>query len=242
MGELILYDVLIVVITTSIIQSVFGVGVLLFGTPLLLMMNYSFVGALTILLPVSCAINIIQVIREYKTVNAEFINNVLILSIPFVIMCLLLAAKNNSFIIILVGIVMILISLSKISKNINRTMLLLFAYDKCFFIILGVVHGLTNLGGSLLTSKIFQLDFDKTVKRNTISAAYLMLAIFQIITLMIIGIKFSVINIFYVSIGILICIIAEQLIFRQMNNVTYDRVFAVFLFLSGVVLSVKGLV
>jgi uncharacterized membrane protein YfcA len=50
-------DILLIVVSTSVIQSVFGVGVLLFGTPLLLLLGYEFVDALGVLLPVSIAIS-----------------------------------------------------------------------------------------------------------------------------------------------------------------------------------------
>jgi len=59
-------DILLTVVSTSVIQSVFGVGVLLFGTPLLLLLGYEFVDALGVLLPVSIAISTLQVLRHYK--------------------------------------------------------------------------------------------------------------------------------------------------------------------------------
>ena len=52
--------ILIVIITASI-QSFFGVGVLLFGTPLLLLLGYPFLESLLILLPISASINFLQI-------------------------------------------------------------------------------------------------------------------------------------------------------------------------------------
>ena len=43
-----------------LLQSIFGVGLLLFGTPTLLYYNYSFSETLFILLPISITISIIQ--------------------------------------------------------------------------------------------------------------------------------------------------------------------------------------
>ena len=45
------YLVIVTIIITASIQSFFGVGVLLFGTPLLTLLNYSFLDCLLILLP-----------------------------------------------------------------------------------------------------------------------------------------------------------------------------------------------
>jgi hypothetical protein len=54
-------DVLISVVVTAAIQSVFGVGVLLFGTPILLLLSYDFVTTLTVLPLISVTINFIQI-------------------------------------------------------------------------------------------------------------------------------------------------------------------------------------
>ena len=56
------FDILITVSITSIIQSIFGTGVLLFGTPLLLIFGYDFKYVLILLLPISLLINIFQLI------------------------------------------------------------------------------------------------------------------------------------------------------------------------------------
>ena len=59
-------DILLTVIVTSIIQSVFGVGVLLFGTPLLLLLGYDFIDALIVLLPIYIAINALQILKHHQ--------------------------------------------------------------------------------------------------------------------------------------------------------------------------------
>ena len=54
-------DILLTIILTSVIQSMFGTGVLLLGTPLLLLYGYDFQFALTVLLPTSVMINFFQI-------------------------------------------------------------------------------------------------------------------------------------------------------------------------------------
>ena len=46
-------DILATVLLTATIQSLFGVGVLLFGTPILLLLGYGSLNTLSILLPIS---------------------------------------------------------------------------------------------------------------------------------------------------------------------------------------------
>ena len=47
----------IIIFILSIFQSVFGVGLLLFGTPVFLMLDYDFISTLVTILPVSIIIS-----------------------------------------------------------------------------------------------------------------------------------------------------------------------------------------
>ena len=81
---------LIVIIITATVQSVFGVGVLLFGTPLLLLQYEKLTLVLPIVLPISIAINIFQVVKHYKYIDTNFYKRILFITIPFVIIFLTL--------------------------------------------------------------------------------------------------------------------------------------------------------
>ena len=57
------YLVILIVITVlSVVQSFFGMGVLIFGTPTLLLMGCDFITTLGYLLPASFAISLLQVL------------------------------------------------------------------------------------------------------------------------------------------------------------------------------------
>ena len=73
------------IIVISIVQSIFGVGVLLFGTPLLMLYNYDFTIALLILLPISIVISFLQIFKNIKYIDFVFYGRFLIYSIPFLI-------------------------------------------------------------------------------------------------------------------------------------------------------------
>ena len=66
------WDILAPIFLTATIQSLFGVGVLLFGTPILLDLVYGFITALTILLPISLAINLLQASKDYRHIHVPF--------------------------------------------------------------------------------------------------------------------------------------------------------------------------
>ena len=60
-------EIILVIIFVSFIQSIFGVGILLFGTPLLIILNHSFIETLTILLPISVLVNFFSNLQKNKT-------------------------------------------------------------------------------------------------------------------------------------------------------------------------------
>ena len=54
--------ILTIIMLLSIVQSIFGIGILMFGTPILLLMGYDFTIALGFLLPASLSVSLLQVI------------------------------------------------------------------------------------------------------------------------------------------------------------------------------------
>jgi len=62
-------DIMLIVAVTSVIQSLFGAGILLFGTPLLLLFGYEFIDVLIVLLPISLAINLMQIIQHHAHIE-----------------------------------------------------------------------------------------------------------------------------------------------------------------------------
>ena len=87
-------DIIIIIFFTSIIQSIFGTGVLLLGTPLLLLNDYSFQSSLVILLPTSILINLFQLKNKLKKVELFFYKKLLIYTIPLIIIFLYLISIN----------------------------------------------------------------------------------------------------------------------------------------------------
>ncbi|PPR42829.1 MAG: hypothetical protein CFH21_00990, partial [Alphaproteobacteria bacterium MarineAlpha5_Bin11] len=69
-------------------QSVFGVGLLLLGTPTFLLIGYNFFEVLNILLPYSILISFLQII-SVKNKNFEFSRKIIQFSIPLLILGLI---------------------------------------------------------------------------------------------------------------------------------------------------------
>ncbi len=236
-------DIFAVIVLTATIQSLFGVGVLLFGTPLLLVLGYDFVTTLTTLLPISLAINLVQVGKHYEHIDRAFYRNILLFTIPPVMLCLLLVTKLKINIGIAVGLFLIVVALKNIQPRVNDLIESLVRYEKSYFAAMGIVHGLTNLGGSLLTALIHSKHYEKDVARVTTAASYGTFALFQILTL-IASLQPEQLpparNLLLVLAGVGVFFLTEQMIYAKLDAARYRAVFAGFLFLSGLLLIGKA--
>jgi uncharacterized membrane protein YfcA len=250
---------LVVIIITATVQSVFGVGVLLFGTPLLLLQYEKLTLVLPIVLPISIAINIFQVVKHYKYIDTAFYKKILFITIPFVIiflaLVLFLEAKfKNLGIGIFVGLFMLFVALKSYSRRIEQLLKAFVKYEKAYFIVMGIIHGLTNLGGSLLTAIVHEKNYPKDTTRVTVGVSYGTFALFQMLTLLlaVIGIisipgfaaenmNISFSNVIYLAVGVVIFLLTEKFLYTNIDNEKYNKIFAVFLFVSGILLIVKSL-
>jgi uncharacterized protein len=171
-----------IIFLLSIIHSIFGIGLLAIGTPLLLLLNYDFLIILKILLPCSIMISLFQILKTKNILNAD--KKIIHRSIPYVFLGALLIYFFNSNINfkLLIGFSILTVLFLKIFIkkklnlliNKNKTLLISFA---------GFFHGLTNTGGSLI-SLIFQdLKKNKYQVQACIAYTYFLYAIIQYLLL-----------------------------------------------------------
>jgi len=235
--------VFITVVVTSIIQSMFGVGVLLFGTPTLLVLGYPFVQVLTILLPISFTINVIQIGKHHRYVDMVFYKKILVFTIPFVILFLLLVTRLTIKMNGIVGLFLIFAAGKNASRRLERLVASLVRYERTYLIAMGVIHGLTNLGGSLLTAIVHAKNYEKDRTRVTTAVAYGTFALFQMATLALSEARLVIshaTNALYLITGELVFFTTERVLYSKIDNEKYRLVFAVFLFISGALLLSKA--
>ena len=84
-----MYQILeiITLLALIVIQSIFGVGLLLFGTPSFLVMGYDFANTINILMPVSITISFLQFYRS-KVTDRNFIKSYNIYCLPCLVIFL----------------------------------------------------------------------------------------------------------------------------------------------------------
>ena len=232
-------SVIFIIVVTAIIQSIFGVGVLLFGTPLLLLLGNDFVSTLGILLPISLCISALQFFEDRKHVDYQYFKQLLVFSIPPIVIVLALAISLDINLSLPIGVFLLFISAKNVFRPLELAISKIFAHERSFLVIQGVLHGLTNLGGALLSSKVFSMNKTKQEKRALISLSYFTFATFQILTLVTMGAHHSF-DPHYLMIGIATFFFANQLIYKKLATTSYNSYFSVFLFCSGVMLVYRG--
>jgi len=178
------------VLVLSSIQSIIGVGVLVLGTPILLILEYNILSILTILLPISISTSLINNFLMKK--NMQSVEKVLssktknffyLFCLPSILIGLFLLKifyHLINFEILISALILISILIKRYYQN--KKVYISNFKKKIVFSIVGLIHGLTNSGGTLLS--LFISFSEKNFKINSryiITFFYLILASTQFI-------------------------------------------------------------
>ncbi len=178
--ELIIESIIILILV--IFQSIFGVGLLLFGTPIFLIIGYNFISTLTLLLPISIIISFLQIINQKKSFK-PLINEFNFFCLPFLILFLMITLNTGDIVEIkrYVSIFLIISSIIILYKDkIIRKDKFFLKYRKFFLIFIGSVHGCTNMGGGFLSLFSMMINGNNNLlTRSYIAYGYLIMGILQ---------------------------------------------------------------
>jgi len=109
---------------------------------------------------------------------------------------------------------------------------------------MGAIHGLTNLGGSLLTAIIHSKSYPKNAARTTAAVSYGTFALFQLATLALALQAFpvSLLTVLGCTMaGLTVFLVMERCVYASLSAERYHAVFSGLLLCSGIVLVLKGL-
>jgi uncharacterized membrane protein YfcA len=195
-------------------------------------------------LPVSIAVNALQFVRHYEELDTKFYKNILIYSVPVVVVFLWLVTTVKVNVGIFIGGVLIFVALKSFLPVIERLLTSIVVYERLYLMIMGMVHGISNLGGSLLTIIVYAKNYTKDKTRVTAAASYATVASCQLTTLLLLNSQFTVSyadKITFIQMGILVFLFTEELLYKKIDNEKYTKLFAIFLFISGILLILKSL-
>ena len=169
-----------------VIQSIAGIGILVIGTPLLLIFNQDFVVILSILLPLSVTTsfsNLVYFNYKYKNkikIDNEIKNYFFFICIPAIFLGLLLLKEFKNIINFKYLVSFIIFTSILFSNFKNKNKFINLNSEKIILFVVGIIHGVSNCGGSLLS--LFLSNKSKMkFSRYSITFFYLFLAMFQLI-------------------------------------------------------------
>ena len=208
-------------------QSLFGVGLLLFGTPIFLLLGYNFESTLALILPVSIIISLLQIIYHRKSSNNHILEFNLY-CLPFLAIFLIVNIYFGNLVNIklYVSVLLIISSLILLNKNrIFKVIQSLLVYRKLFLITIGCIHGATNMGGAFLSIFASLVNNQNRLEtRNYIAYGYFVMGLVQYLTVLIFGtvnVDFSKI---YYAIMPLVIFYPLQKLFSKMNDKFFIKI------------------
>ena len=232
------YIVALIILVSMLTQLLFGVGVLLWGTPSLILLGYEFTTALSLLLPISLGISGLQVGQNFQHINKKETWSFIKLSLPLVVVGLIfvmtLDLNVEWFVFGALGIGGLL-RLNRFKTLSDRVV----NFKDFMLPLIGVVHGMSNLGGGLLVIWVSQTDKTKLGLRSTVAACYLLLALFQIVTLMVYNDE-SIIFVSYFVFGILAYVILDKFIMVSIKDNIFDVLLTCAIFSMAFLMGLKA--
>ena len=236
-----IYYLVTIIAVFSIVQSIFGVGLLLFGTPTLLLLEYSYSETLWLLLPCSVTISLIQVVNDYKLIEAK--KRAVYLVIPTLVLSLALVVTyaNGINITRIVGILLLLIGVIRFSSKLQALLSsMVKKHIQIYYIIIGVVHGVSNMGGGPLSILMSTIYSKKEIIRANVAFIYLILAIFQLVVLSIISNASLRIEVMWlIPISLVSYVFTSKFISSKVNDKKYASILNIMVLIYGILAVIK---
>lgn len=180
-------EIYLIILILALVQSLFGVGLLLFGTPILLILSYDYHEALLFLLPASAAISFSQ-LWDHRSVKLDghYRSRFFLFCIPALLLGMVWTSKMDLNLEVRL-IVMLMLATSFLIRSQSQLRLkletLLRKQLPGALIFMGLVHGMANMGGSILTPLVSSLYSDKKKILAGISFDYAIMASLQLLML-----------------------------------------------------------
>jgi len=220
----------------SVIQSVVGVGILLFGTPTLLLMGYSYHETLYLILPSSILISLLQTINSYKLLDHT--KCVYIYALPMVVIGLILITfvQNDAAIHYIVGSMLLMIGLVRSVSFIKQYLKKFLMKNKAsYHIIMGLIHGVSNMGGGMLVVLMSSLHEKRNVILANIAYVYLLFGIIQMITLYFFSKEsINMDAIVLSSLSLVVYIFSVKFIAKRVSDLRFDLLITILIISYGI--------
>lgn len=225
-----------VVVLAAAMQSLFGLGVLFLGTPLLLLLGYPMMSLLSLLL---------QIARGWKYVQWTFVWKFVLFALPSVALgsFLLRSITVWSILPVCIAAYMLFVAIgfyfNAFPKLVERWM-----HNQALYLFAtGLLHGLTNLGGPLLSSFVVTKYPNKHQSRATIAICYGSLVAVQLISLYpslrMVPTSKSTVS-YLVLLALAMYFLFDKWVFHRLSNEKFKQVFGPILVLMSALLLLRA--
>ncbi len=236
-------SILAMVAVLSVVQSFFGMGILVFGTPTLLLMGYDFITTLGYLLPASFAISLLQVLFA-GSARVPVSRYLYTLCLPGIGFGLLLSEDTalSPWINSLVGVTLLFSALVRFwPPSMKLFIAILNKHLAGYHLVMGVIHGLTNLGGALLAVLASGTHTEKEAVRYTVAHYYLAFSIIQMLFLATVMGHLDILasNLPAAAVAAVVYLLVGNRIFIRTSNQSYNTALTMFIAVYGAAVLLK---
>jgi uncharacterized protein len=165
----------VLVVGLAAVQSLFGVGLLVFGTPSLLLLGLPFDQVLVLLLPCSIVVSGLQIATSGGLALDPFRRRFLTFTVPVLLLATVVALRWGSpdGIRALVGAMLLLTAATRLIQPAHQAFgRVVRAHPGPPLVALGLLHGASNLGGGILSVIVGASFPEKTAARRQIAFCY----------------------------------------------------------------------
>ena len=240
---------IILIIFLVIIQSIIGIGVLVLGTPILLLLHFSIIDTINILLPISIMTSLTNIIilkaKNNLFYDFDRLKSFFKICLPFVLVGLIILKYSYKFINFDYVVSFIIIFTLILRKNISKILKKLSIKLKSIILmIIGIIHGMTNSGGSLLSIILMNLNNSKKESRSEITIFYFLLALVQFILFyLIFNLDQNIIDQLYkLTIYVIIGVVIGNLLLKFTKEALYREIVYILAFISSISLILKNII
>jgi uncharacterized membrane protein YfcA len=220
----------------AVVQSLFGVGLLLIGTPTLLLLGVPFREALWILLPASLAVSTLQLVMD-RQIDRGLLRIVAIYALPALVAGLVIAtvAPLSVNMAPLVAVLLALAALIRLQPALARVVRTMAARHERFILtLIGFVHGMTNMGGSLLLDFAASRHVEKVALRQQVALGYVLFASSQLLVLIVMdGPRFNQATVLHVAITSTVFLLIGRRSFHALSQPVFSMGLSVFMLLAA---------
>jgi len=236
--------VVCIITVLAVVQSVFGMGLLVFGTPTLLLLGLPFDATLGWLLPASAIISLMQVLEAPGQVRVAWrgLKPLWCLGVLVTVLALSIHLQLRFRLELPIGLAMCGAALLRLSPALrNHLETVIGRSEHGYLLAMGALHGFTNMGGSLLSVYAATVASGKKAVRSLVANYYLAFGLVQLGVLATLQPK-ALSQHSLLAAGVAFCVhwLVGRRVFEGLGNHGYDRAITSFIGLYGLALLVKA--